>query len=287
MPEIFIRWSDKSKCYFLHLFKRKLFTFVINTSMIMPELSVVIISLNEEKLIGNCIDSVQGLADEVLVLDSFSTDKTEAICREKGARFIQNKFEGYIEQKNKALELAAFDFVLSLDADEALSPELRESILKIKSAPAYPGYTMNRLNNYCGKWIRHCGWYPDTKLRLVDRRVASWKGMNPHDELKLSNGISQHLKGDIFHYSYHSIKGHVNQANHFTDISAQAMFEKGRKAPVWRLLVNPTLMFLKCYILKSGYLDGFYGFTICMISANATFLKYAKLRQIWLKNIRD
>lgn len=255
--------------------------------MIMPELSVVIITLNEENLIGNCIDSVQGLADEVLVLDSFSTDRTEEICRQKGARFIQHKFEGYIEQKNKALELAAYDFVLSLDADEALSPELRQSILEIKSSPSFPGFTMNRLNNYCGKWIRHCGWYPDTKLRLVDRKVARWKGLNPHDELMLEQGVSCHLKGDILHYSYHSIKGHVNQANHFTDISALAMFERGRKAPLWRLIVNPTLMFLKCYILKKGFLDGFYGFTISMISSHATFLKYAKLRQHWLKSIRD
>ncbi|MBK7173281.1 MAG: glycosyltransferase family 2 protein [Bacteroidales bacterium] len=250
----------------------------------MPELSVVIITLNEEKQIAHCIDSVQGVADEILVLDSFSTDRTEAICREKGVNFVQHAFDGYIEQKNRALSLARFDFVLSLDADEALSDELRISIAEVKKQPLVKGYSMNRLNNYCGKWIRHCGWYPDKKLRLVDRNHARWEGTNPHDELKLQSGQIIHLKGDLLHYSYHSIKGHVAQANHFTDISAQAMFEKGLKAPIWRLLVNPTLMFLKSYVLKQGYLDGFYGFTISLISAHATFLKYAKLKQLWMMN---
>ncbi len=250
----------------------------------MPELSVVIITLNEEKQIAHCIDSLQGVADEILVLDSYSSDRTEAICREKGVKFVQHTFDGYIEQKNRALTLAGFDFVLSLDADEALSDELSKSIAEVKKLPLANGYSMNRLNNYCGKWIRHCGWYPDRKLRLVDRKHARWEGQNPHDELKLLSGQIIHLKGDILHYSYHSIKGHVAQANHFTDISAQAMFDKGIKAPLWRLIVNPGLMFLKSYLLKLGFLDGFYGLTISLISAHATFLKYAKLKQLWLIN---
>jgi len=249
----------------------------------MPKLSVVIITFNEEEQVGRCIDSVQDLADEVVVLDSFSTDQTEAICRQKNAVFHQHVFDGYIEQKNRALALASFDFVLSLDADEALSDELRTSINAIKENPPAQGFTMNRLNSYCGKWIRHSGWYPDRKLRLVDRRTSRWEGVNPHDKLVISSGSIKQLQGDLLHYSYNSIKGHIQQANNFSEIAAATMFKNGVKAPAWKLIVNPSIMFLKCYILKAGFLDGFFGYTICRISAYATFLKYAKLRQFWLE----
>lgn len=248
----------------------------------MPKLSVAIISFNEETQIGRCIDSVQGLADEVMVLDSFSTDHTEAICRQKGVVFHQHVFDGYIEQKNRALALASFDFVLSLDADEVLSEELKVSIGLIKGNPPAKGFTMNRLNNYCGKWIRHGGWYPDKKLRLVDRRQARWVGVNPHDKLELVDGPIVHLDGDLLHYSYLSIKGHIEQANNFSEIAAITMFNNGVKAPVWKLIINPSLMFLKCYFTKAGFLDGFFGYTISRISSHATFIKYAKLRQLWM-----
>lgn len=253
----------------------------------MARISVVIITYNEERQVGRCIDSVIEIADEVIVLDSFSTDSTEAICRQKGAMFHQHPFDGYIEQKNRALAMASFDYVLSLDADEALSEELKNSIASIKKYPPATGFTMNRLTNYCGKWIRHCGWYPDTKLRLVKRHLARWQGINPHDELVIADKRIMHLKGDILHYSYDSIKGHVIQANNFTDISAKELFNKGVKAPLWKLLVKPPVMFLKSYVLKAGFLDGWYGYLICRISANATFLKYAKLRQFRTAAFQD
>ena len=248
----------------------------------MPKLSVVIITFNEEAQIGRCIDSVKGLADEVIVLDSYSTDKTEEICRQKGAGFHQHIFDGYIEQKNRALALASFDFVLSLDADEELTEELKTSIGEIKENPPAMGFTMNRLNNYCGKWIRHGGWYPDRKLRLFDRRQARWEGVNPHDKLVLVSGTILHLKGDLLHYSYLSIEGHIKQVNNFTEIAAVSMFNRGIKAPVWKLIVNPSIMFLKSYIIKAGFLDGFSGYTISRISSHATFVKYAKLKQLWM-----
>jgi len=247
----------------------------------MSKLSVVIITLNEEKQIGQCIDSVKGIADEVIVLDSFSTDHTEEICREKGVVFQQHFFDDYVSQKNRAMALATHDLVLSIDADEVLSEELRRSIAAVKKSPASAGYTMNRLTNYCGQWIRHCGWYPDRKLRLADKTRAQWEGESIHEQLVVQ-GITLHLEGDLLHYSYHTIKGHVLQANNFTDISARVMFDKGKKAPVWCLLIHPLGMFIKSYFLKRGFLDGFYGLTICLISANATFLKYAKLRQLWM-----
>jgi len=190
-------------------------------------------------------------------------------------------FDDYVEQKNRAMALAGNDLVLSLDADEVLSEELRRSISLVKQAPEAAGYTMNRLTNYCGQWIRHCGWYPDRKLRLVNRKVARWEGKSIHEKMVVE-GVISHLDGDLLHYSYHSIRGHVIQANNFTDISARAMFEAGKKATVLKLLIHPAGMFLKSYFLKMGFLDGFYGLTICLISANATFLKYAKLRQLWM-----
>lgn len=247
----------------------------------MSKLSVVIITYNEEKQIGSCIDSVEGIADEVVVLDSYSTDRTEEICREKGVLFYQHVFDDYVEQKNRAMALASNDLVFSLDADEVLSDELRRSVQMVKLAPDAAGYSMNRLTNYCGQWIRHCGWYPDRKLRLVNRTLARWEGKSIHEKMVVQGNIQQ-LNGDLFHYSYHSITGHVIQANKFTDISARAMFENGKKAPVWSLIVHPAIMFMKSYFIKRGFLDGFYGLTICLISANATFLKYAKLRQLWM-----
>ncbi|NVO19509.1 MAG: glycosyltransferase family 2 protein [Bacteroidetes bacterium] len=253
----------------------------------MVKLSVVIITFNEEKQIGRCIDSVLGIADEVIVLDSFSTDTTEIICRQKGAIFHQHEFDGYIEQKNRALSIASFDFILSLDADEVLSDELRSSIGEVKQNPTASGFTMNRLNNYCGKWIRHGGWYPDKKLRLIDRRLGKWEGENPHDKLVISDNNIKHLTGDLFHYSYHSIHSHVQQSNNFSEISAASMYKKGIKAPLWKLVVNPSIMFIKCYITKAGFLDGYLGYTISRISSHSTFLKYAKLRFLWIHGKQD
>jgi len=141
------------------------------------KISAVIITFNEEKNIGRCLDSLQKVADEIVVVDSCSNDKTCEICEKYGVRFIQNRFKGHIEQKNFAMQQAEYDWVLSLDADEVLSLELTDSILKVKKDWVIDGYAFNRLTNYCGTWIRHCGWYPDTKLRLWDKRRGRWGGV--------------------------------------------------------------------------------------------------------------
>src|SRR3954465_7519353 len=151
----------------------------------MLPLSAVIITFNEEKNIARCLDSLIGIVDDVVVIDSFSTDKTEEICKSKGVRFIQHVFEGHIQQKNWAITQAKFPHILSLDADEALDETLKQSILLLKNNWQKDGYYMNRLTNYCGKWIRHCGWYPDKKLRLWDSRKGHWTGTNPHDKYEL------------------------------------------------------------------------------------------------------
>ena len=249
----------------------------------MPELSIVIISYNEEKNIGRCLDSIKEIADDVVVVDSFSSDKTREICEAKGVRFLQHKFDGHIEQKNWAITQAKYPYILSLDADEALDEILTKSILKIKSNWQFDGYYMNRLTNYCGKWIYHCGWYPDKKLRLWDSRKGNWGGINPHDkyELKEEDSKAGYLKGNILHYSYYTVEGHKKQTNKFTTISANAMFAVGIKASWVKLYLSPIAKFIQSYFLKLGILDGYYGFLICKISAYSTYLKYSKLKSLY------
>jgi len=247
----------------------------------MVSLSVVIITYNEERNIARCLTSVKGIADDIVVLDSFSTDQTEAICRSFGVRFFQHRFEGHIEQKNLAITHALFPHVLSLDADEALDDTLKQSIASVKSNWTKSGYYMNRLTNYCGKWIYHCGWYPDRKLRLWDSREGKWGGVNPHDKFELFQGDNNagHLKGNILHYSYYTLDDHYRQVNYFTGILAKSQFEGGKRTNLVIMYLSPVVKFLRDYILKLGVLDGKAGFTISRISAYATFLKYRKIRQ--------
>jgi len=241
-------------------------------------LSVVIITFNEEKNIGRCIDSVKNVADEIIVVDSCSMDKTAEIAKSKGAEVILQPFLGYVEQKNMALEVANSDFVLSLDADEALDKILESSILEAKNDFNFKGYSMNRCTNYCGKFIRHGAWYPDKKLRLIDKKNAYWGGDNPHDKLILKDeGPIKHLKGDILHYSYNSIEEHVQQNNKFSTISAETYFKRGKKTNVFKMIVHPFWAFFLGYILRGGFLDGFYGFVVALHVAHLSFLKHAKL----------
>ncbi len=218
------------------------------------------------------------------MVDSFSTDRTEDICRAKGVRFVQQEFLGHIGQKNFALAQARYDRVLSLDADEVLSPKLKQAILSAKTNWQADGYTMNRLNNYCGQWIRHSGWYPDRKLRLFDRRLGKWGGTNPHDCIEMRADASvAHLRGDLLHYSYKTIKEHVQRTDVYTDIMAQALYEKGKRATWIKRYANPIFTFFKNYVLKLGFLDGYFGFVICYTTAYYTLLKYAKLRVLELR----
>ncbi|MBU1369252.1 MAG: glycosyltransferase family 2 protein [Bacteroidetes bacterium] len=249
----------------------------------MDKLSVSIISFNEEKNIRRCLESVKTIADEIVVVDSFSTDKTEAICREFDVSFSKHPFEGYIEQKNVALKACRHNFVLSLDADEALSEELCNSILDEKKRGFKGGYSMNRLTNFCGSWIRHSGWYPDRKLRLFEKTSGEWGGKNPHDKFLFfdKNTVLSHLKGDLLHYSYYTIEQHIAQINKFSTIKAEGEFERGKKCYWIRLWLSPTFKFFRNYFFKLGFLDGFHGYVICRNSAHATFLKYSKLRELW------
>jgi len=244
----------------------------------MIKLTVAIITFNEERNIARCIGSVKEIADEILVVDSFSTDKTEEICLSLGAKFIKNPFEGHIQQKNFALKLSTFDYVLSLDADEALSPELIESIKKVKANFQASGYEFHRLTQYVDHWVKYCGWYPDTKLRLVKKSQALWGGTNPHDILELTDQSKPELiKGDLLHYSYDSISSHITQTNKFTTIAAKEAFARGKRSSLMKIITRPLMKFLKDYFLELGILDGRYGFIICFINSLSALLKYSKI----------
>jgi glycosyltransferase involved in cell wall biosynthesis len=244
----------------------------------MNKLSAAIITYNEEKNIERCIKSLLPVADEIVVLDSFSEDKTELICANLGVKFHQHAFDGHIQQKNRALTYTKYDWVLSLDADEALSSELRDSILRLKSASALSdAYAFNRLNYYCGIPLRHI-WQPDINIRLWRKGAGQWEGKNPHDTfiLKPEKTLTR-LKGNLLHYSFETIEQHLNQINKFSSIAADDLFKKGKK-PGLKLYFSPVTAFVKQYFLKAGFLDGYYGFVVAVNSAFAKFSKYSKLK---------
>lgn len=247
------------------------------------KLSAVIITYNEENNIERCLKSISDVVEEIIVVDSYSTDRTEEICLDHGAKFIKHTFIGHIEQKNWAINQASYPHILSLDADECLSGTLKASILEAKNNWRFDGYYFNRLTNYCGKWIRHTTWYPSRKLRLWDSRKGSWGGFNPHDKFILEKGTSKkYLKGDILHYSYYSFSEHIDQINKFSSILSNSYFQQGRKLFMIDLLVHPLWRFFKDFILRLGFLDGYYGFIISVNSAHETFLKYIKLRNLYI-----
>ncbi|SFN86004.1 Glycosyltransferase involved in cell wall bisynthesis [Bizionia echini] len=252
----------------------------------MVKLSAVIITYNEEEHLEKCLKSLIEVADEIIVLDSYSTDRTEAICKAYNVSFIQHKFEGYIEQKNIAINKASFEHILSLDGDEALSESLKKSILKTKSNWQFDGYYCNRMNNYCGQWIKHSDWYPDKKLRLFKKQSGEWQGINPHDSFTLKPGKSSgKLEGDLLHWIFRDYQEHNQKVERFSTIAAEAYFKLGKKSSIWKILYRPSWAFFKAYFLRLGFLDGLNGFIICVQTFNVTFLKYIKLYQIWKNKV--
>ncbi|MDW3649889.1 MAG: glycosyltransferase family 2 protein [Bacteroidia bacterium] len=248
----------------------------------MHKLSVVIITYNEEKNLQRCLDSVAEIADEILIVDSHSTDKTAEIGRANGARLILHTFEGHVAQKNIALTQARYDLVLSLDADEALDEAAQSEVKEIKEKWAGEAYIFRRRNNYCGKWIRFGGWYPDKKLRLLDRNKGKWTGRNPHDKLEVNADIPvKELKSHILHYTIANREEHLKTVHAFSTYAAEAKFEAGKKASLLKVFFAPIFKFLKGYLFQLGFLDGYKGLQIAVISAYASYLRYKKLREMW------
>jgi glycosyltransferase involved in cell wall biosynthesis len=247
----------------------------------MVSVSAVIITYNEEQNIARCIQSLRGIADEIIIVDSFSTDRTAEICNSLGVRFVQHPFEGYVEQKNYAWSLASHDYVISIDADEELSALLRTSLLEVKQNPRSDAFSMNRLSNYCGRWIKHSGWYPDRKLRFARKNSVRWGGDNPHDKLLLiSGGSIRHLGGDLLHYSFSTHEDYRLQQRKFAAISAESYFKRGKRVSFLLPYLSAALKFLRDYFIRLGFLDGVAGWRICTVAAGATFMKYKKLREL-------
>jgi glycosyltransferase involved in cell wall biosynthesis len=244
----------------------------------MAYLSAVVITYNEATNIERCLHSLQPVADQLLVVDSYSTDETVTLAEQAGADVCYHTFRSHIDQKNYAMRAARYDHILSLDADEALTPELQASIMREKANELPCAYTVKRLTNYCGQWIYHCGWYPDKKLRLWHRHYGSWGGVNPHDKVVLQPEVKQAtLEGHLLHYSFPSIESHVSTSNKFSTIVAQERYQQQRPPSLLlNVLLNPVFTFWKKYLLQGGFRDGFYGFVICLISSYYNFLKYAK-----------
>ncbi len=248
----------------------------------MKKVSAVIITYNEARNIEACLASLTPVADEIVVVDSYSTDATPEICKKLNVKFIEQAFLGYVEQKNFAMQQAKYDYVVSLDGDESLSKQLQESILAVKNNWQKDGYYCNRFNNFCGQWIKHSDWYPNKKLRVFDRRKATWAGINPHDHIELKRGAKAgNLKGDILHYTYQSYSEFNQKIDYFSSIAAKAYYKLGKKSPWHKSVINPSWAFFKAYFLRLGFLDGYNGFVICVQTANITFLKYSKLRELW------
>jgi len=243
----------------------------------MVKISAVIITFNEERNIARCIDSIISVVDEIVVIDSYSTDRTCDIALEKGARVVKHTFKSHIDQKNYAVTQTSHDIVLSLDADEYLSEELTKSILAVKESWPFEAYRMNRLSNYGGKWIRHGNWYPDQKIRLWNKRKGLWGGENPHDKVVLKKGVKvMHLKGDLLHRAYIDAAETLTKIQSYSEIYSKENAGR-RSSSALRIMAHTSFAFFKSYFLKRGFLDGFEGLMVAMAVGNHVFYKYAKL----------
>ena len=252
----------------------------------MKKISATIITLNEEDKIRQCLESLQDVADEIVVVDSLSTDNTKSICEEFGVKFVEQKWLGYSEQKNLANNIASHDWILSIDADEVLSDELKKSILKIKDSDFDTDvvFSFNRLNNYCGKWIHHSGFYPDKKIRIWNRKIGKWEGI-VHEVIKFSTKVKEvHLKGDLLHYSYAKPEDFEKQVFKFAELRAQHYFDKGKKCASLLKIISPIYFFIQHYFFRLGFLDGKEGFVMCKVAAKATKHKYETLEQLTVNN---
>jgi glycosyltransferase involved in cell wall biosynthesis len=253
-----------------------------------PLLSAAIITYNEAARIGDCLRSVADFCDEIVVLDSFSTDETEKIARSfPSVVFAKHKFDGHVQQKNRAIELCRGRWVFSLDADERATPELAISIREfIKTYPDERGARVRRLNYHLGRFIRHSGWY-GARTRLVRKGLGEWGGENPHDALILAgdppskaNRSGPVLKGDLIHYSFRDLSDQIDTINKFSSIVAFTRGGRGKAPSALALLFKPLSKFIEIYFFKRGFLDGMPGFVIAAASSFSTFLKWAKLWEL-------
>jgi len=246
------------------------------------KISAVIITLNEEKNIQECIDSLKDVVDEIVVVDSHSIDKTEEICKNNGVRFLHHEWEGHGGQKNWGNAQASYDYILSLDADERLSDDLKKAILVIKKDWQSDVYSVNRLTYFHGRKMKY-GFYPDRQLRLFDRRKAQWNSTF-HDRIIINKGVKlKSIRKDVLHYANKDIHELVDTLNNNSTLFAQDRIGLGKPSYL-KLIFSPIFEFIKTYFLKLGFLEGVFGFIISLNMAHYRFLKYAKRIELYKIN---
>ena len=242
-----------------------------------PRISACIIAMNEEDRIADCLASVS-FCDEVLVVDSHSGDGTRDVARANGARVIERDWPGHVAQKEFAVRAVDADWVLCVDADERITPELAREITALRDAgfPEHAGWRFPRLSSYLGTWVNRGTWYPDRQLRLFDRRRGHWGGHDPHDRVELAGSLGT-LRGDLQHYPYRTFAEHLQTIEKYTTIMAEGMYARGKRGTVMNLVLNPIVRFLRFYVLKGGLLLGWKGLLLAYLAAHYVRLKYAKL----------
>jgi glycosyltransferase involved in cell wall biosynthesis len=248
----------------------------------MPAISATIIAHNEAGQIARAIHSLS-CADEVVVVDSGSTDETVNVARNCGARVVTHPWEGFAAQKNFATSQAKHDWILSLDADEELDTAAIDSILKWKSTtPSADGYQFARRAQYLGRWILHSGWYPDYKVRLFDRLQGEWKGAYVHESVQVAGRVET-LPGEILHYTCDSLPEHAQRIEFYTDLAAREMIERDERVSAMGRLFSPTWVFVNTYFFRLGILDGRQGFTIARMAARYVRRKYSKFAKLQVR----
>ena len=242
-----------------------------------PSLSACIVTLDEEDRLGDCLASLRW-CDEIVVIDSHSTDRTREIAAAAGARVIERDWPGHVAQKEFAIRQARHDWVLCIDADERISPELEKEIVELRAAgfPDMAGWKLSRVSNYLGRWIRHGTWYPDLKLRLFDRRRGRWAGHDPHDRVEVDGRVGR-LRGELQHHPYRNLEEHLATIDSYTTIMARELHDAGRRARLSDLVLRPPARFLVYYLVRGGWLDGWRGLLMAYLAAHYVRLKYAKL----------
>jgi len=243
------------------------------------KITATIITLNEERNIARAIESLR-CCDQIVVIDSGSVDRTAELASNLGARVVEHTWHGYANQKNSAAAQAEHDWILSLDADEALSEALEGEIWNLKKhGPAYDAYTMPRMAQYMGRWILHSGWYPDRKVRLYNRTKAEWVGEFVHESVKVDGRVG-HLESNLLHFTCDSLSEHLRTLDRYTTLAAEELVSRKTKIGLHNLIVDPAWTFVRSYFLQRGFLDGLEGLTIAHMAAIYTFLKYAKARNM-------
>ena len=241
------------------------------------KISATIITFNEERNLPRAVESLR-CADEIIIVDSGSTDRTVEIAEKLGARVVESAWPGYANQKNFAAEQATHDWILSIDADESLSEALEAEIWRLKkNGPQFDAYTMPRLAKYLGRWIHHSGWYPDRKVRLYHRGKARWEGPYVHESVSVK-GVVGDLESNLLHFTCESLSEHLKTMDRYTTLAAEQLIEAGQTVTWGRLIFEPPWTFFRAYFVKLGFLDGVEGLAIANMAALYSFLKYAKVR---------